>query len=101
MSRDLRNFVLAGVCGAALVIGWQSWPFAREAQAVAKPAGFQYRSVGADFLALGATLTDLGNDGWQVIDVVHTDQLVETGGDGVTHLIARRVEVIVQKPQMK
>lgn len=102
MSRELRNQVLAGVCGGLLVLGWQAWPLVREANAQGgTTAVVDYRTVGADFTALGATLTDLGNDGWQVVTVLHTDQLVQDAGDGVPHLHARRVEVVASRPRAK
>jgi hypothetical protein len=103
MSRGLRNLVLAGVGGALVMLGWQAWPFVREAeaQAVTTPAVVDYRTVGADFTALAATLTDLGNDGWHVVSILHTDQLVETGGDGITHLVARRMEIVASRPRAK
>jgi hypothetical protein len=104
MSRELRNVVLAAACGGALVLVWQSWPFVRvaEAQVAAAPARLlDYRTVGTDFTALPATLTELGNDGWQVVTILHTDQVVENAGDGTPHLLARRVEVVAQKPRTK
>jgi hypothetical protein len=104
MSRDVRNLVLAGVCGTVAVLGWQAWPVtAATAQTDSKPATavVEYRTVGTDFTALAATLTDLGNDGWHVVNILHTDQIVETGGDGVTHLVARRLEVVATRPRAK
>jgi len=104
MSREWRNLVLAAFCGGVLALAWQSWPLVREAkaQAVSAPASaFDYRSVGTDFTALPATLTELGNDGWEVVTILHTDQTVEDAGNGMPHLRAQRVEVVAKKPRAR
>jgi hypothetical protein len=105
MGPSVRPLLLAGlIAGLAMTVGqlWFAAPSA-DAQVVTKSAttAIEYRTVGTDFTALAATLTDLGNDGWQVEAIVHTDQIVETGGDGVTHLVARRMEVVASRPRSK
>ncbi|MBI1345175.1 hypothetical protein GC163_02685 [bacterium] len=62
---------------------------------------WDYRSVNVPLSTLQAELVRLGQDGWEVIEILHVDQSVTNAGDGTAHLIAGNVEVVAKKPMTK
>ena len=65
--------------------------------AAAKRTEWEYRSVNVPLFSLQAEMTKLGQDGWEVITILHTDQSVTNTNDGTAHLIAGNVEVIAKR----
>lgn len=92
---------LFGMALLAIVV-WGAISLSGRAQAPAAHSAWDYHSVGIEFATLPAKLTELGNDGWEVVTVLHTDQTVENqGGDDKPHLLARRVEIIAKRPRTR
>lgn len=80
------------------VVLWAAISLSGRAQVPAATPAWEYHSVGIEFAMLPAKLTELGNDGWEVVSVLHTDQTVDNQqGDDKAHLVARRVEIIAKR----
>ncbi len=94
-TETFRSSVILAITAAAI---WGAISLAGRAQVPAVMPVWEYHSVGIDFAMLPAKLTELGNDGWEVVSVLHTDQTVDNQqGDDKAHLVARRVELIAKR----
>jgi len=73
------------------------------AQTASQPGRMEwdYRSVNVPMSTLQAELVRLGQDGWEVVTILHTDQSVTNAADGAAHLIAGNVEVVAKKAVLK
>lgn len=84
------------------ILAWGTFDRSGRAQAPSATPAWEYHSVGIEFATLPAKLTELGNDGWEVVTVLHTDQTVENqADDNKPHLLARRIEVIAKRPRSR
>jgi hypothetical protein len=91
----LRSSFLLAITAAAV---WGAISLSGRAQVPAAIPAWEYHSVGIEFAMLPAKLTELGNDGWEVVTVLRTDQAVENQqDDGKAHLIVRRIEIIAKR----
>jgi hypothetical protein len=92
---------LGGLAALTLGAGTILWSFAEvTAQAPAsspRPLRWDYQSVGVEFSGLPARLTDLGNDGWEVVIVLNTDSTVENNAENRPHLLTQRVEIVAKR----
>lgn len=81
-------------CGLAVCVSNFS-----AAQTAVKPSRLEwdYRSVNVPLSTLQAELVRLGQDGWEVITILHTDQSVTNANDGAAHLVAGNVEVVAKR----
>lgn len=87
--------VVAGVAAAyALRVDTASRPVHAAANA---PAGWEYQTASVDLSALTTTLGELGKAGWEVINIISIDTMVDQTPDGKTHILTQRVEVTSRK----
>lgn len=67
--------------------------------AVAANAGWDYQTSSVDLGSLTPKLIELGKDGWDVINIISIDTLIDQTPDGKTHILTQRVEVTAKRPK--
>jgi hypothetical protein len=103
MSRDVRVSLGGLAIAVAAAAVWFSGRSATEALAQAPAARTQwdYQSASTELASLSNKLTELGNDGWEVVSVISTDATVDSQVDTKPHLLCQRVEVVAKRPRAK
>jgi hypothetical protein len=101
MSRSPWNWLpavlLAGAVGAWLIRD-DTQPVRADA-AQAAPSNWEYQTASVDLSALTTKLGELGKQGWEVINIISIDTMVDQTPDGKTHILTQRVEVTSRKPR--
>ncbi len=99
---SLKSIAPVMILGFMAVLVWGTSHLVGHAQAPTPAPQWEYHSVGIEFAMLPAKLTELGNDGWEVVHVLHTDQTVDNQqGDDKPHIVARRIEIIAKRPRSR
>jgi hypothetical protein len=77
---------LAVVAGYRMIV-------APPALAAPEASVWEYQTGSVDLGSLTPRLTELGKDGWEVINVISIDTMIDQTPDGKTHILTQRVEV--------
>lgn len=67
--------------------------------AAAANTGWEYQTASIDLGSLTPKLIELSRDGWEVINIISVDTMIDQTPDGKTHILTQRVEVTSRKPK--
>jgi hypothetical protein len=96
----LGGVVLGLALAAAVWLGARNVSEAR-AQAAIAPLAWDYLSTSVELVSLSNKLTELGNDGWEVISVFSTRTELDSQSDTKPHIVTLRVEVVARRPRAR
>jgi hypothetical protein len=99
MSRFRFRLLLIVLFALALAAGYRMIGAPTPALAAPEAAGWEYQTGSVDLGSLTPRLMELGKEGWEVINIISIDTMIDQTPDGKTHILTQRVEVTSRRPK--
>lgn len=97
MNRSSFRALTLILFGLAVVAGYRLIAVPMPSIATEASAGWDYQTASVDLGSLTPKLMELSKDGWEVINIITIDTLIDQTPDGKTHILTQRVEVTARR----
>ena len=103
MSRSMKSGLAAAIACSVfglLLLRTEVHSVQVQAATAAALSGWDYQTASVDLASLTPKLMELSKDGWEVINIISIDTMIDQTPDGKAHILTQRVEVTSRRPKV-